>query len=606
MMTEQDYLPIAEHGLIGDLQTSALVTVDGTIDWLCLPRFDSPSVFSALLDAERGGHWRMAPTCEVSKTHQFYFPDSAVLVTRFLSEDGVVEVQDFMPVGPAGRESSRAVIRRVLAVRGAMELRTEVRPRFSYGRQAAVVESEDEGLVFVGDELRLRLRASVELEAGESQATATFSLDEGDAVAFVMEFDRGSGAGVIPIDVDDALRCFDATVAFWRDWLAQGTYRGRWREMVLRSALTLKLLTHRPTGAVLAAPTAALPERIGGERNWDYRYVWSRDAAFSAYALLRLGYREEAHAFVGWLTNRLRDADGSGSSGPLAVLYDLDGNREVPEETLAHLEGYRGSAPVRIGNEAGSQRQLDIYGEVIDSVYLYNKYGAPISAATWDDLSEILEWICENWDQPDEGIWETRGGQHHNTYSRLMCWVAVERMVRMSRQRGLPADLVRWMGVRDAIYRQIMDRGFSQERQAFVQHYGSEALDASLLVMPMVKFISETDPRFLSTLDAIEEDLVSDSLVYRYARELSPDGLDGDEGTFSICSFWYVEALTRAGRLDQARVALEKMFTYANHLGLYAEQIGHTGEHLGNFPQAFTHLALISAAYNLDRALDAQ
>jgi GH15 family glucan-1,4-alpha-glucosidase len=281
MMTEQDYLPIAEHGLIGDLQTSALVTVDGTIDWLCLPRFDSPSVFSALLDAERGGHWRMAPTCEVSKTHQFYFPDSAVLVTRFLSEDGVVEVQDFMPVGPAGRESSRAVIRRVLAVPGAMELRTEVRPRFSYGRQAAVVESEDEGLVFVGDELRLRLRASVELEAGESQATATFSLDEGDAVAFVMEFDRGSGAGVIPIDVDDALRCFDATVAFWRDWLAQGTYRGRWREMVLRSALTLKLLTHRPTGAVLAAPTAALPERIGGERNWDYRYVWSRDAAFS-------------------------------------------------------------------------------------------------------------------------------------------------------------------------------------------------------------------------------------------------------------------------------------------------------------------------------------
>jgi GH15 family glucan-1,4-alpha-glucosidase len=288
------------------------------------------------------------------------------------------------------------------------------------------------------------------------------------------------------------------------------------------------------------------------------------------------------------------------------VLYDLDGNRDVPEETLQHLEGYRGSAPVRIGNEAGGQRQLDIYGEVIDSVYLYNKYGAPISAATWDDLSEILEWVCENWDQPDEGIWETRGGQHHNTYSRLMCWVAVERMVRMSRQRGLPADLMRWTGVRDAIYRQIMDRGFSQERQAFVQHYGSEALDASLLLMPMVKFISATDPRFLSTLDAIEEDLVSDSLVYRYDRELSPDGLDDEEGTFSICSFWYVEALTRAGRLKQARVALEKMFTYANHLGLYAEQIGHTGEHLGNFPQAFTHLALISAAYNLDRALDAQ
>jgi GH15 family glucan-1,4-alpha-glucosidase len=528
------------------------------------------------------------------------------LVTRFLSEDGVVEVQDFMPVGPAYQESSRAVIRRVLAVRGAMELRTEVRPRFSYGRHAAVVEFEDEGLVLVGDELRLRLRASVELEPGEGQATATFSLDEGDAVAFVMEFDGGSGAGVMPVDVDEALASFDATVAFWRG---------------LAGAGHLSRPLARDGHAIRADLEAAdsPPDRRGprgadcrparahrGERNWDYRYVWSRDAAFSAYALLRLGYREEAHAFVGWLTNRLRDADGSGSSGPLAVLYDLDGNREVPEETLQHLEGYRGSAPVRIGNEAGRQRQLDIYGEVIDSVYLYNKYGAPISAATWDDLSEILEWICENWDQPDEGIWETRGGQHHNTYSRLMCWVAVERMVRMSRQRGLPGDLVRWMGVRDAIYRQIMDRGFSQKRQAFVQRYGSEALDASLLLMPMVKFISATDPRFLSTLDAIEEDLVSDSLVHRYARELSPDGLDGDEGTFSICSFWYVEALTRAGRRDQARVALEKMFTYANHLGLYAEQIGHTGEHLGNFPQAFTHLALISAAYNLDRALDVQ
>jgi GH15 family glucan-1,4-alpha-glucosidase len=284
-------------------------------------------------------------------------------------------------------------------------------------------------------------------------------------------------------------------------------------------------------------------------------------------------------------------------------LYDLDGARKVPERQLDHLRGYRDSAPVRIGNDASDQRQLDIYGEVVDSVYLFNKHGAPISAATWDDLVAVVDWVCDNWDGADEGIWETRAGRKDHTYSRLMCWVAIERTIRMARQRGLPGDLERWMGARDAIYRQIMERGYDEKRGAFVQHYGSDALDASLLLMPMVKFVSPTDPRFLSTLDAIGEELVSDSLVYRYDPALSPDGLDGEEGTLSICSFWYVEALTRAGRLEQARVALEKMFTYANHLGLYAEQIGRTGDQLGNFPQAFTHLALISAAINLDRAL---
>lgn len=607
-VSEGRFPGIGDHGLIGDLQTAALVAIDGTIDWLCLPRFDSPSVFAALLDPERGGHWRITPTCEVSATNQFYFPDSNVLITRFLSEDGVVEVQDFMPVGAEGDELRRCVIRRVVAVRGVMELRTEVRPRFDYGRYAAVtrVARDSGGVEFAHEDVRLRLRATAGLKAGEDHAVSTFRLQEGDAAAFVLDFESGADASPSEeraLEPGAALAGFNQTVSLWRGWLEQGSYRGRWREMVQRSALTLKLLTHRPSGAILAAATASLPEQIGGARNWDYRFVWSRDAAFSAYALLRLGYLEEARAFVKWLTHRLHDADGEGSSGPLAVLYDLDGRRDVPEQQLEHLRGYRGSVPVRVGNHAGTQRQLDIYGEVIDSVYLYNKYGDPISAAAWEDLTKIVKWVCENWDQEDQGIWEPRAGARHHTFSRLMCWVAIERMIRIARQRGLPGDLAGWIAARDDIYRQIMDRGFSPQRQAFVQHYGSEALDASLLLMPMVKFISPDDPRFLSTLDAITDELVSDSLVYRYDPELSPDGLQGEEGTLSICSFWYVEALTRAGRLEQARVALEKMFTYANHLGLYAEQIGRTGEQLGNFPQAFTHLALISAAINLDHAL---
>ncbi|MEV8516737.1 glycoside hydrolase family 15 protein [Dactylosporangium sp. NPDC051484] len=595
------YLPIAEHGLIGDLRTVALVGTDGTIDWYCCPRFDAPSVFGSILDADRGGSFELAADAP-ARTKQFYFPDTNVLITRFFTEDGVGEVQDFMPVaGESGEAGRHRLIRRVLCVRGAIPFRARVAPRFDYARQPHTVRWHAGQTRFESADLSLALTATVPVEHEALDATATFKLLEGESAVFAL--DR-VGDDVEPRGCPhaEAEQEFNATVAFWRRWLSASRYRGRWRETVHRSALTLKLLTYAPTGAIVAAPTTSLPERIGGERNWDYRYVWIRDAAFCAYALLRLGFTGEAAAFMTFLADRItRQADSP--SGPLQIMYGIDGRTQLPERELDHLDGYQGSAPVRIGNAAADQLQLDIYGALIDSVYLYDKWGQPISSDLWDAVSAVVDWVCDNWDQPDEGIWETRGGRRNFLYSRLMCWVAIERAMRMANHRGLPADIPHWGRARDAIYRQIMRRGWSTTRRAFVQQEDNDVLDAAVLMMPLTKFIAPTDPKWLATLDALAAELVSDSLVYRYDPTASPDGLRGEEGTFSICSFWYVEALTRAGRLDEARLAFEKMLTYANHLGLYAEQIGRTGEQQGNFPQAFTHFALISAAFNLDRAL---
>jgi GH15 family glucan-1,4-alpha-glucosidase len=596
------YLPIAEHGLIGDLRSAALVGTNGTIDWYCCPRFDSPSVFASILDARRGGHYSLASADDRSTSKQLYFPDTNILITRFLTTDGVGEVEDFMPVATAReREHLQRLVRRVLAVRGQVHFQLECIPRFDYGRARHDIERHEHGVLFRSPECALALETEVPLEVSDGGAHASFVLNAGDSATFILEHvgDEYIPHGHSPIETQQLA---EATVAYWRSWLRQSHYNGRWREMVHRSALTLKLLTYQPTGAIVAAPTTSLPEQVGGGRNWDYRYTWIRDAAFSLYALLHLGFRQEAEAFMAWLTERFRDCRLA-ESGPLRVMYGIDGRGELPEQHLTHFEGYRGSAPVRVGNDAATQLQLDIYGELIDSVYLYNKYGTPIYHDAWLHLIRIIDWLAENWDQPDEGIWETRGGRQQFTFSRMMSWVAFERAVRIARQRGLPGDLVSWLATRDAIYRQIMARGWNESLQAFVQHYDRDVLDASILLMPLVKFISPTDPRWLSTLDAISRELVSDSLVSRYRVDSSPDGLSGDEGTFSMCTFWYVEALTRAGRLDEARLTFEKMLTYANHVGLYAEEIGPTGEQLGNFPQAFTHLALISAATNLDRQL---
>jgi GH15 family glucan-1,4-alpha-glucosidase len=600
-----DFLPIADHGLIGDLRSCALVGSDGTIDWFCAPRFDSASVFGALLDPDRGGAWTLSPVDGAVRTNQFYFPDSNILVTRFLTEEGVVEVHDFMPLLKAHDEEHRQrLVRRVVAVRGEVTVRTRIDARPDYGRADPHCERVDGGVVIRGDGVRLGLSASTGLDLDDDGVvTAELEMSGGDEVIFVLEV-LGEDEEPHPSDSDSTADLFDRTAAYWRSWLARSTYTGRWREMVNRSALTLKLLTHEPSGAIVAAATTSLPERIGGGRNWDYRFVWIRDAAFSLYALLRLGFTDEAAAFMQWLSRRLGEtSDDDERLGPLRVLYDIDGNVPQEERELDHLRGYRDSTPVRVGNAAVEQLQLDIYGELFDSVYLFNKYGEGISYDAWADLTRALEWVMEHWEQPDAGMWEIRDEPRRHTTSRLMCWVAIERMMRTARQRGLPGDLSGWAKVRDEIYARIMEHSWDPEVEAFMAYEGADTLDAGVLLMPLVKFVAPNDPRFVTTLEAIRERLVSDSLVYRYDVEKSPDGLEGSEGTFSLCSFWYVEALTRLGRHDEARLALEKMFTYANHLGLYAEQVGLTGDQLGNFPQAFTHLSLISAAINLDRAL---
>ena len=596
------YKPIEDYGVIGDLSTIALVGDDGSIDYMCLPHFDSPSIFVALLDDKKGGRFSITPAIKGARRKQMYLPDTNILLTRFLSDDGVGEITDFMVIDDDDR--TQAIVRRVKGIRGPFSFHLRCAPRFDYARAHHKVEQRDDEILFVAedeDDTKLRLRTPVPLTVEGGDAVGEFTLGSGETVDFILEIalPDDENASAAPGFVDNA---FLHTLQYWRSWVGHSQYQGRWREMVSRSALTLKLLTSEPCGSIAAAGTFGLPEQVGGQRNWDYRYTWIRDGAFSIATLIRLGFTEEARAFVKWIYDRYVDAE---VPGILQIMYGIDGRKELPEETLDHLEGYRGSSPIRVGNAAFGQLQLDIYGELLHMLDLHDEHVEPLSYDLWRHVAESLNWVCKNWDRPDEGIWEIRGGQQEFLYSRLMSWVALDRGIRIATRHSLPAPVERWLKTRDQIHSDIYHEFWNEERNGFVQYKGSKTLDSSALLAPLIGFIASRDQRWLATMDAIERELVSDALVLRYLTETAAaDGLTGTEGTFCMCSYWYIECVARAGELEKARLLFEKMHGYANHLGLYAEEMDPTGSYLGNFPQAFTHWGLIHAALFLHDALE--
>ena len=596
------YQPLENYGFIGDLHTVALAGTDGSIDYMCFPHFDSPTVFGALLDDDKGGRFKISPQSGEIRHKQMYLPDTNVLLTRFLSADGVAEITDFRPVGEM--RHTHVLVRRVKAVRGPFAFSLECSPRFDYARSSHSTEEKGGEIWFVSegeDATTLRLRAPVPVRIEDGSAVADFTLQSGETVDFILETVHAEVQS--PTEAADYVeRAFQHTVDYWREWASGTSYRGLWQDMVTRSALALKLLTSERFGSIAAAGTFGLPEEIGGERNWDYRFTWVRDASFTAASLIRLGFHDEASSFMRWIEDRFGETT---KPGELQIMYGIDGRHDLTEQTLDHLSGYRDSAPVRIGNGAYDQTQLDIYGELLYFVDLYDEHVEPISYDMWQDLAAATEWVCKHWQDSDEGIWEVRGGKREFLYSRVTDWVAMDRAIRIAQRRSLPAPLTRWLEVRDAIHNEVYNGFWNDKKQAFVQYKGSETLDASALMMPLVGFIASRDPRWLSTLDGIEDELVDDALVYRYHPDAAAsDGLEGAEGTFGICSFWFVECLARSGQLDKARLFFEKLHGYSNHLGLYAEELDSTGHFLGNYPQAFTHLALVNSALFLNEALE--
>ena len=586
---------IEQHGVIGNLATVALVATDATIDYLCWPKLDSPSLFVALLDAERGGAFQIAPVLDGAETRQSYLPDTNVLSTRWLAAQASAEVLDLMVVSDGLDPDPPRLVRRVRATRGTVRMRMRCRPRYGYGLRDAAVRGRDDGVCFTGDadDPALRLLSTCPIHAGDGEATADFTLADGEYADFLLEADTpvADGGNALPLAALDG--AISATIAYWQNWSGRSSYRGQWRREVTRSALVLKLLTSREHGSIAAAATFGLPEQPGGSLNWDYRATWMRDASFSVYALIRLGHTAEAVQFMRWVARR---ADDCGPDGRLRIMYRLDGSSELEEQVLDHLDGYGGARPVRIGNLAAEQMQLDIFGELLDSVYLNAKYGEPPGYDAWCRITRVVEFVCEHWREPDAGIWEDRGAPQHFLHSRLMCWVAVDRALRLATKRSLPAPYGRWAELRNEIHASIWTEFWNEELGRFVQSTESTDLDGALLLMPLVRFVTGTDPRWLATLDAIGRDLTDDGLVFR-----TPAGRRGHEGSFAACSFWYAECLARAGRSTEARAILERTLSYGNHLGLFAEEFDVQAHQLGNFPQALTHLALISAVFYVDQ-----
>ncbi len=586
-----------------------MIAIDGTIDFFCYPSFDSPTVFASLLDPDKGGYFRVDPQIEDVRYKQLYLPDTNILISRYLSDAGVAEIIDFMPLQLHGEQSAYAhqLVRMIRVIKGSIRFKVRCAPRFDYARGSHRMEAHDHALCFYPENASLQpmaLHATVPLYADGLDGVAEFCLTKGEQASFAFGCIHAEEIDMTQMLASERVQqCFQETAQYWREWIAKSAYRGRWREIVNRSALVLKVLFSHEDGSTVAAATFGLPEQIGGSRNWDYRYTWLRDSSFSLYALVRLGFTEEVRAYKEWLRDRVMDGLRRDSDdGPLRVMYRTNGGTDIEEVELGHLSGYGNSRPVRIGNAASKQIQLDIYGEVMDAIYLSNKYSDGISKDGWRRICGLLEWLRQNWNRPDEGIWEARGERRHLLHSRLMSWVAFDRAIRLSHKRSLEAPLTEWYEARKLINDDILSNFWDEELQSFVQAKGSKDVDAALLLMPMLRFISPTDPRWLSTLSRIETSLSEDGLVYRYRP--GSDGLDGEEGSFTACSFWLVECLARSHQTDKARLLFEKILGYANHVGLYSEQLGSNGEHRGNTPQALTHLALISAATSLDRALN--
>jgi GH15 family glucan-1,4-alpha-glucosidase len=585
--TTMTYLPINQHGLIGDLHTAALVGKDSRVVWLPWPRFDSPSVFASLLDAEHGGDWLLAAADPVT-TQQAYASETAVLLTQFETLTGRAELCDWMT--PWDRAAPSHDLRRVLrCMEGEVAVVGRFVPRPDYARSRTVLHERANGLYFATHDVRLDLLSTHPWMIREDGATLQTTLRVGEEVRCVLS----SGKYILLTALDETLA---QTRQFWADWIGKCRYDGLWPEAVRRSAITLKLLTYAPSGAIIAAPTTSLPEWIGGVRNWDYRYTWLRDASLTLGALYVLGDRAEARAFFDWLGDRAQQY-----GTPLQIMYGIEGEAELTESELEHLEGYRGSKPIRIGNGAYDQSQLDVYGGILDAAYVHELEGDLLTPEQWAALRNELDYVCDHWQEPDHGIWEMRMELQHHVFSKLMCWLALDRGLQVAKAEGWEHDEPRWTQTRDAIRASILAHGWNDEVGAFPMMYGRPELDAGVLIMPMVDFLPPDDPRVVATIEAIDRELGCGPLIYRYRMD---DGLPGDEGAFLLCSYWMIEALTMIGRLDEAMERFNALLHYTSAHGLLSEEVDPaTGTALGNYPQAFSHIGLINSAWRLTQAL---
>ena len=588
---------IEDYGLIGDLETAALVSSDGAIDWLCLPRFDSGAVFAALLGSEENGHWTIQPRGEFRSTERRYRGDTLVLETTLETDEGAVRLVDFMPP----RETNPDLVRIVEGVRGRVEMRMELVLRFDYGSIVPWVRNVEGALVAIAGPDAVLLRTPVEHEGRNLRTHASFTVSEGQRVPFVLRWFPSNEPVPEAIEPERAL---DDAVSFWEEWAEQCSYEGEWHDAVHRSLLTLKALTFAPTGGIVAAPTTSLPEWIGGVRNWDYRYCWLRDATLTLLAFIRAGYIEEAGAWRDWLLRAI-----AGSPEDLQIMYGVAGERRLTELELPWLGGYEGSQPVRIGNGASNQRQLDVYGEVVDALYQSRQKGLGPSDGAWRLTGKIFDWLESGWRDPDEGIWEVRGPRRHFTHSKVMAWVAFDRAVRTIQRFGREGPVDRWKAARRAIREEVLREGYDAERGTFVQYFGSDRLDASLLLIPLVGFLSATDERVVGTVRAIEQELVRGGFVERYRADeenADVDGLPPGEGVFLPCSFWLAAVLAQQGRQDEAVALYERLLALRNDVGLISEEYDPERSRLvGNFPQAFTHIGIVETAFTLTRAASA-